>query len=288
VQREGVTVVDHWYEAATICNGITCAVSHPAEDLPQGLANGYYRWWVGAHLSADEMIWSQPGTFLVDDAPPPPPSTITVTPNQGRPTLRWSASPRAGWYRVYIGGDTPYNKWHAAEDICIDGICTLNPPVDRTAGTYPVWLQAWGPSGFSSADGNNGVASWVRADDLVLGDAAPALPAGIALSDPTSADPAITWTGSTAATWYQVIITPEDRAWTHNLRWHLASDLGCAEPGQPCTLNAASINGGVLDTDPNTSESYQIYVRAWGPGGFSVGGEAGYALATVSYTYTAP
>lgn len=255
------SVIDEWVAAVDACEARTCSIARTLE-------GGIYTW--------DLVAWGPGGqqrvsadvdtTFVVQIVYPQPPQAITVNANQGRPTISWQADPNALWYHLYIGRDDglPFDEWYEGQLICgDDGRCSTMPDIDWTSGTYAIWMQAWGPNGFSSGDGENTLESWVPGPDLVLPDIAAGVPTGLAA---TAADDtlAVNWVSGPYTTWYQLHILTADGAEAFT-RWYRAEDSGCARPGQICTITTDAT---VLQS-LQAGETYTLTVRGWGPGGFS-------------------
>jgi len=273
----GNKIVDQWVRRADLCevNGTTCR--YPLSTLRNGTT---YQYWLQTYGPGGFAIggpdgaasWAGPSVFQVTTRIAQTPSQIAVDPRQGRPAVTWLYDPNASWYRVYLGpnpnGDN-YRQWHRADTICdlMTRVCTVEPAIDWniSGNPYQVWVQGWGPQGYSTPGGQNTIESWGRGPDWSFVEQPAGLPTQITVDDPAAPAPTITWRSDLYATWYQVYVTAPGN--NYNLRWHQATDLGCADPFTTCTLSTA--NTGV---QWQTGVTYTIYIRAWGPGGFSTGG----------------
>ncbi len=172
------------------CNGTTCSLDLP-ETKPL-IGGGRYELWMRAWGTPDGTfaagLMSRGGTashkgmrygaynavgFNLPKGRPqqPDPKGITVTTNAdtGQPTIAWQAADDVIWYQVWIGSQINgeymnyhFQDWTFAGDLdCIDpkSQCTFSLPSPLSngtsrllAGTYEVWLNSWGPSGFGLND----------------------------------------------------------------------------------------------------------------------------------------
>ncbi len=189
------------------CNGTTCSLDLP-ETKPL-IGGGRYELWMRAWGTPDGTfaagLMSRGGTashkgmrygaynavgFNLPTTQPqqPDPKGITVTnADTGQPTIAWQAADDVIWYQVWIGSQingtyVAYHlqDWTYAGDLgCIDpkSQCTFALPSPLSngtsrlpAGTYEVWLNSWGPSGFAVSSildvPNQG---WAKLIELTVG-----------------------------------------------------------------------------------------------------------------------
>jgi hypothetical protein len=275
VVRDGETYFDDWFDATTICTGVTCTVTHPGDEY--GLPNGNYQWWVVGYISEENMPWAAGPAFTAAAPLPRQPFGVMVAPNQGRPSITWMNDPASHWYQIYMGnGEHQFLEWVEAAAICDAEMCTVRPEVDWPAGTYQIWMQAWGPAGFSSPDGANTVASWVQARSLTLAGTPAALPEALSVAGVTNSNPVFTWVSGERSTWYELVIAPADGSWSYPV-WYQAGEISCTHPGETCEV----VDPALKDALP--AGDYTFSVRAWGPGGFSGMQESGYRSVTFQY-----
>lgn len=273
---DGTVIVNESFGASQVCTGVDCALPL-ADYLPvTGLDNGTYRWWVGARMPGGQQLWSgnasNPATFTVAVPAPALPAAITVDPRQGRPLLTWADDINALYVQLWIGPNTEdgsFNKWllRNADSTCDGTTCTYAPAIDWSAGTYEVWMQAWGPGGYSSGGTDDPLRpAWVSGPALVLPDVIPAAPTNLAAINLGSSNPTFTWDSMANTTYYQLTIAPVNGAWAPYSTWHLGYDLSaaCGDVSGPCTWADPALDG-VL----NAGQDYVIRVRGWGPGGMS-------------------
>ena len=199
------------------------------------------------------------------------PENLAVNPNQGRPTITWTDDNTADWFELWVGTVSPlytlHTTWYPrdagslvegqAPVDCNGTICTLSPNIDPFAGTYYVYMRAYDLDGLGFSKGGV-VQGWSEATFTL-----PNTPAGtitnfqVGTNNPSALT--FTWTGATNTTWYGVWIGQIDPVVVmHHFNWYPAADIGCATPGETCTIQ------------PNmtlTSGDYGWYVYGWGPGG---------------------
>jgi len=260
-------VFNAWYDANEICSGTTCSVKagdDPAQaygeitTLPLGLLSGDYSWTVAAYNGSPNLTYAFGPGFSVNipNARTPNPS---VNAGQGRPVVNWSNDTNSMWYQIWIGNSstTLFFGWvEATDELCGGAQCSFHPDVYPVAGDYQVWMQAWGPGGFSTG----GASGWGGPGEFSYSDQ-PARP----MTDlqVNGSGTTYTWTqgNNNRTTGYEVWIGSDapDYAQQH-YGWHLANTLGCTNGGT-CTLT--------LDDMSLAPGDYIWYVQAWGPGGFN-------------------
>lgn len=257
VDSSQTIIVDVWIPEAEICGDIACAFVPDGGILPAGMQNGAYTWYFRRYKDERMSGWRVGIPFTVN-VPPPLPPAVTVHPNQGRPSLNWVDDPNAAWYQVYIGTDSGaplYLEWHQRiAGLCSGVTCSLKPDINPVAGAFVVYIRAWGPGGFSQT----AFQGWTGPTHFTLPGTPPEPPTNL-MTDGVS----FTWQGSPGATWYLVWIGNLNPLNTVYANWHLAESLNC-ENAETCIL----IPKGLAMVDG----VYAWYVRAWGPGGFSVSG----------------
>jgi thermitase len=191
-----------WYNAQTICNGVTCTVTPAAS-----IGNGNFTWYVSSFgpggmgpASANQAfslgIGSVPVTPFVNN-----PGTVT-NPN---PNLTWTrdADPATGatMYHVYLSSSTAAikNAWYHVSQICDPTTCVL-PLNDVTLanGNYSLYIQGYNPAG---------VGPWSSLVTFAVNVPAPDAPTLVA---PTGGvilltnRPTFTWNSVPNATFYHI------------------------------------------------------------------------------------
>ncbi|GAB4508328.1 MAG: hypothetical protein OHK0046_00400 [Anaerolineae bacterium] len=272
----GAKVADAWYEAGDICSGVTCSVQvggsvlpyGDANVLPFGLINGTYTWKVTAYISTNNLPHAFGTAFTVDLPQAEAPSGV-VDVSTGRPILTVPNDPNTTWFNIWIGTpdfrQTVHYAWFSKEDAACDATnCTIIPNAHPTNGRYVLYMQTWGPGGFNGGDPN----AWVEMDSFEMNfDPAPLITP--LTTTVTNGQPTFTWNGSSGTTWYQLWVGTDSPDYsTRHLQWYAAVDLGC-NGGGVCSVTPA-------DLTLNTGESYSWWVQAWGPGGTTTAGEAGW------------
>ena len=255
-----MVVIDETFPANEICTGVDCTIT-PAELNDWGLLNGAYIWRVAAITGDVEEFVRVPARFTVALPAPPNAANIDSRPNQGRPTIEWTADANAFWYQVYAGNASrTYLEWHPASDLCEAGMCSINPEIDWPSGTYDVWVQVWGPGGFAETlDG------WAQGTSFTLPSTPAGLPGVLTAADDSAAQPTIQWTSGDNATWYQLVVTTDNFDVLYN-QWHQAGSIGCAAAAATCAITELDLG------NLSNGATYRLYAQAWGPGGFSTGG----------------
>jgi hypothetical protein len=178
--------------------------------------------------------------------------------NNGDPTFSWSDSGGNAWYNfeLYQNGHPIKTGWYEKNQsalACENGTCTLEPEVYLTNANYSWQVQAWGPSGITDF-------SATQTFDLTL----PAPPAPDVASfhttnHITTDDRYYRWADVNGAMWYELYVGG-DNGQVHQ-QWYRRVDI---------------CSGGTCSAHPQnfwlSNGSYQMWVRAWGPGGYSTGG----------------
>ena len=284
-------VIDTTANATAICTGVVCAL--PTEDLLDGWglidinASGEdFEWWVGA----DGTAWSQRAAFAVDLAPAALPQ-VTVAPNQGRPTVTFPDDPGTAWVQFWLGpspwGD--YLAWHGrgawvdenTPSFTCDGTtCRIDPAWDAPAGVeYTVWMQAWGPGGFSEGGPVPSAPSWTNGNTFSYPAQPAALPGVPGVDAYDGNQPVFGWESGARSTWYHLVVTTATADTVLYDNWHSAAQLACAGPGETCTL-------GDLGLALTAGATYKLYLQAWGPGGLTTGGDLPTAPGWVEGAFT--
>jgi hypothetical protein len=167
------------------------------------------------------------------------------------------------------------NGWYTRAQVCgsVSGTtCQLVSPVtlvDNTA--YVLYARSYGPGGLSTG----GVGGYAGPVSFTIDAPTPALPANVE-AVAAQGIPTITWNDDPAATHFELVIHQPGVGTPHQ-QWYERA-LICDTSACAVTPNVTLVNG-----------SYQIYIRAYGPGGFSTGGVGGYAgPISLVLTFSAP
>lgn len=258
LRKDGQILLDQWYSADEVCQGAICTVN-PNLELKQ---SGEYFVKVQAWSENTGYSLAKELRFEVSLPVPGQPNGLYVElDGNGRPNLSWSDDEAASWYQVYIGkpdfSQTLYDGWHQKDGaLCNNGDCNLTLNVFPENGQYAVYMRSWGPGGFGE---------WTGPVNFDLNFPAPETVSGLVVDDNNSSSPRFSWASSEGATWYQVWVgTTGDQPQTFHLQWYDAQTIDC-DDGSYCN---ASTN-----LDLPAGGEYIWYVRAWGPGGMSTGGE---------------
>ncbi len=315
-------------DASTLCSGASCSWKVSA-DLPNGEYTVFIRAWseTGGHVwTGDSGVFGNSAEalkFTVNitediitptpvptgdpneetETPTPTPTdegespaaplTLSVLPNQGRPTITWANDENAQWFNFWIIGTDGQgialgDAWYPsdAEGVpfansaplkaqCAGLTCTIKPDTDPLAGDYQVWMRSWGNNQYSTG-GSTGYDGWSMAE-FSLPNTPPSAATGLTATLTATGSNEVTfrWQGSARATWYNVWVGSDgegDPPWQSVFfDWMLAEDLSCENAGT-CTLRSGvKAFGGTANLNLPDGE-YIWYVQSWGPGGFSTGG----------------
>ena len=234
--------------------------------------------------------WVGPEIFVIDDGTLPQlPQNITVDPREGRPIITWDADPNATRFSLYLGPNpigADFFTIYDAPDICDITTCTVEPPINYPASgnPYQLWMQARGPAGVSAGGTDAPSApSWIKGPDVNLPTDPAGLPIDIAFVDASADDPALQWTNTGGAIWFQVIVTTTDYDEAYILGWFPVDELECFNAGDVCVLQDTTDVNWAANTD------YFVYLQTWGPGGLSTGGlpaAPSYTEAQITYQPT--
>lgn len=272
-RADGTVLVDNLYEADIICEEGTCTIDL-GENLATYVVDGLYRWQVRGMSSVGQ---TQPVTasFEVDLPNPAAPEGFSVDVSTGGPVISVPTDSLASAYRVDIrsvadaSGNDPdfaHTAWYVRNELlCLDTHCLISPDINPQNGRYEVYVQAWGPGGLSTG----GIQGWAGPVIFEID----LLRAGVALpltaTHTASGSPTFTWEAAPNATWYQLWVGTDAPDYiTEHLQWYAARDLGC-EGMAVCSVTPPDL---MLDNHI----TYTWFLKAWGPGGMSLGGTDGW------------
>lgn len=249
------------------CNGSTCSLK--LTDLSAGLflVNNTYTVFLN---TADGAVtdWQGPFVFTIE-AQAPDAVTITEPTNTDtlRPNIHWRLdgnANRAIYFRVYLApsadiANAVIYRWYSRESACgslQDTLCAITLNEDLTNATsYTVYVQAWGPGGFSMT---GGVADSGWAQGMFnVGGPTPAIPANV-VADPGFARVDITWDVDISTVQYHVLITDPNGNYFET---HQRADICDATT---CTLSILPFD---FDFAPGTHVVYMQPESTGGPRG---------------------
>ncbi len=265
-------IYDDWFEASSICSGLTCSVPYP-ESTPGvlgktmstlGLVSDQHSFYVQSYIARNApMELSAEKKFTVDVLPPTLPSDFAVKNGVSPAQFVWTDKPNVLYYHVYLsdGVNPPlFLDWvEKTRSLCDGSICTFTPPNPLNNGTYLFYVRPWGPGGFASGGVEN--LGWAG-DEMIVG---PGLATNLQASSAGSTA-TLSFTAVPDATSYQIWVGTVKGADVNEayLQTHTAAELGCTTPGSTCTL--------ALDTASFAPDTYNWYVRARGAAGDSAAG----------------
>lgn len=253
--------------AASICDADRCAFDATVFDATFRLIDGDYLVALRAWQGTTPGEWAGPFYFTLSAAPPAPPAlTATSGLDSSRPVFRWSLDSTAAyalWFRlIVISQDNITNiladHWLSRSQACGSSAqtdCLAQSPTDLPNGDYALYMQSWGPGGFSA---------WTGPIRFRVDAPPPQLPANIRV-EVSDGRPVILWDDDPYAAWFQVVIVSQQGEIAY-LEWNRRTLSLC--DGVTCRL---------LPDVNLANDQYQVYIQAWGAGGFSAGGFEGWA-----------
>ncbi len=233
-----------------------------------------YQWNVAAVSPlGTESAPSSTGTFIADATISDVPADLIVTGLTNtapvRPTFFWThktsqnATTVPGeWYNVSVTqGGIPLmeTEWFPVHQVCSGVRCEFTPDRDDFLiglgnGTTTWRVRAW--------DIDNGFGDWSSSSLITVEMSEPQLPANVRVQA-TSGRPIMTWNHDPNASWFNVWVgTPAPEYEAVSFDWYEKTDIICG--GLTCTL--------APDAHPPSNGTYELWVRSWGPEGFSTGG----------------
>jgi len=133
-----------WYNATDLPVGPTCSVT-PL----QVLKGGDYTWWVQSWKCGDNK-WSREMQFSVCSSGAYPARAALVSPKDitgsKSPTFVWKAVDGCTQYCLKVANANDQNhplieECYDAEEVISDDLCSINPGLDLTSGTYRWWIK---------------------------------------------------------------------------------------------------------------------------------------------------
>lgn len=196
----------------------------------------------------------------------------------GNPVYEWSRVQDATEYQLYLApsdrlGAPVLHEILATDEVCIGAVCridvtTLSEQFRLRNGNYTAYIRAW--QGITPG-------AWMGPYIFTL-NAPPPSAITVMTEDNRRvvSRPALTWTledNATYAAWFQVYLARQGNLSTPLLNQWFNRESLCGDiNGIACTFTAP------IDL---TNGEYAVYMRSWGPGGFSIGGLQGFAEATI-------
>lgn len=270
-------LLDQWYSRTSRCGtltGMTCSFQVPfdlAEDTDYYLFLQSYGLGGFSAGGSNNNGWTGV-TFRINsltDAAVP--SNVAVTGNQGHPTITWADEANSSSYYVYIRNQATMATVHlawvqkAGTALCNSGICSLTPTPELSLanGTYEVYIYACGSGGCSTGGPwNNGWGGTAPNNTFTLNLAPPLLASNL-IASANGGTINASWTAPAGTSWFYVWAGTAGGAQTYYWQWHSAPSLGCAAPGQTCTIS--------LPLNLGAGTVY-VAVQSAGPGGWQTTG----------------
>ncbi len=195
---------------------------------------------------------------------PFPQENVTVNVVEGRAWLTVEDDPNMEWLQVYVG--TPnfvliHLDWYKKTTMSCNGLtCQFMLDYYVQNGDFVVYVQPWGFGHYS----DQGLSGWFGPIPFSFYQDQPD-PVQMLSVTMNGNSAHLTWSSSNNASFYQVwfgTLTPFNPL---SQNWYTAETVGC-KSGGTCSLT--------LTLNLNYGSTYNWYVQAWGPGGFSIGGIA--------------
>ncbi len=176
---------DQWYSVGNnsfglpkaICSGLTCTAK-PNINPGSGTYVVWMRSWGNNSPSTggvENSGWNKSSNFSISNARPANTTAQVANTSSGDIIVNWQGANFATWYQLWIGtsqNSTPsyqpkYTGWHLAEDLGCEnaGTCTFDPGGNLPDGEYEIWMQVYGPAGFST----DSDAHWFLASTFTVG-----------------------------------------------------------------------------------------------------------------------
>ena len=225
----GNPLIKEWCRASEVVNGAECSISSS-----ESLSDGSYTWWIRTYNSYGHGPWSSGMQFSVDPPDPPGPTTLdwpTGTIVESAPVFSWSAVTDSTWYYLWVdgpSGDTILREWYRSSDVADGGLCSINPQLSLTNGTYKWWVKTYN---------GNGHGPWSSAMTFLFDSTVS--PVKATLVSPSGAtgdaDPTYCWDRDGASTWYQLWVN--DSSGTTKVKQWYRSEVVCS--GSSCSVTPA-------------------------------------------------
>ena len=256
--------------AGAYCDGTTCSFDPAPMNEVYARMNGTYYVWLREWDYFGTNEWKGPFTFTMDAPPPAVPTLGSVSDvTTSRPTIHWTltteAEAYASWFHMrFIPVDASGTPTGASvEEHWIRRSALCGSPTGTTcefttwddiplAQRYAVELQSYGPGGFNGDDKN----IWSAPLYFNAG-GDPAVTPGNITVNPNQGRPTIAWDDDPDATWFQVYVGNTTQG-TLFFEWVEKATITC--DGSRCEMTP--------EIDP-VADMYQVYIRAYSPGGMS-------------------
>jgi CSLREA domain-containing protein len=244
--------IQQWYSAADAgCpSGTgTCTVTSP-----KTLSGGAHTWWIRTWNSQGYGPWSDPGLNFNVSLPTAPGVATQVSPSGAitdtRPTYTWNAVSGVTWYYLWVkrpSGD-PIKQWYEASVICSGGTCSIEHPVDLSAGQHTWWVQTWNAGGFGP---------WSAGLTFTVN--APGVATLVSPNGNTNdITPTYTWNAVPGATWYYLWVNAPSGNGFIQL-WYTAAQAGCPNGTGSCSVTPAQ---------NHALGAHTWWIRTWSSAGY--------------------
>ena len=211
-------------------------------------------------------------TIVVQDIIAPIPTSLSTqgslsaTPIQL--TYRWRHQTVAGqtsvpgeWYNLYITKDgiVILDEWFPVEQVCVGLNCAITPGYDLLPAGLLNGIHRWRVRAWA----NNTFTDWSDTQSFTVTAPFPQLPQGFTVTT-NQGRPSVTIQNDPGAAWFQIYVGTIDGGFV-NVDWYRKTPDLCNSKDCTFDLNAHPLNG-----------DHVVYILAWGPVGFSLGGFEGW------------
>ena len=187
------------------------------------------------------VLDSFPSFFIVDLEPPALASGLEVDASQSPLVFRWVDDPNALYFQVFVNASdptasfTPIVSWFGKPDgslTCDGSMCQMQIDETFPVSNYDVFIQAWGPGGFSTG----GIQGWAQFSFSVD----TPQQSSLIFSSPSPGEVSLRWSKTQNAAAYEVWVGNVDANETIWHRVYTSADLDC-EMNEVCELPLDSI-----------------------------------------------
>lgn len=159
------------------CAGLTCTAKPNIDPNPGTYLVWMLAWGPGGYSAGgvENSGWNKSSTFTIPNTRPSNTAVTISNLESGDITVNWQGASFTTWYQFWIGTSAhsvpqyvpKYVGWHLAEEVGCEnaGTCAFDPNLNLPDGDYEVWMQVYGPAGFSTNQDDN----WFLASTFTVG-----------------------------------------------------------------------------------------------------------------------
>jgi hypothetical protein len=264
VTTNGVQSFGQWVQVnvpgGASCTTTTCTYRPQTTVTPVSAINSAnMQWFARAFFGATNTTgdYIGPETFIISSPTQTAPAPGAGSQSDGTFTYQWNTIPGATHYQLYVqlGTGMFIDRWVLASSQCDDDNCAYTPPEIHYNGSYSWFVRGYGPEGYSL---------WRGPLAFTQAASTPAIPSLLSPNNGQNiADNLVNlqWSHAPGNSYYQVYVVNSVGTAVLNATY-LVGSADIPTCNSNCTLSAAIPGAG----------GFTWYVRAYGPGGWSVGG----------------